>query len=79
MVVKDEIEHWTKEITDQQNNVEDEIWNMSFDGAARREGSGVGVSINPPKVGTKICSYKLAFDCTNIMTEYEALNWDWRL
>ena len=49
------------------------MWNMSFDGAASREGEGFGVWINPPKIGTKLCSYKLIFDCTNNMVEYEAL------
>jgi ribonuclease HI len=73
MVVKDKNEHRTKQIIDQQNNAEDEMWNMSFDGAVSREGAGAGVWINPPKVGTKICSYRLAFDCTNNMAEYEAL------
>jgi ribonuclease HI len=73
MAIKDKTEHRTEKITDQQNSAEDEMWNMSFDGAASREGVGAGVWINPPKVGTKICSYKLAFDCTNNMAEYEAL------
>ena len=65
MAIKDKTEHRTKEITDQQNNVEDEIWNMSFDGAASREGAGAGVWINPPKMGTKLYSYKISFDYTN--------------
>jgi hypothetical protein len=42
---------------------------MSFDGAVSKEGAGVGVWISPPKVGTKLCSYKLSFDCTNNMLE----------
>jgi ribonuclease HI len=29
--------------------------------------------INTPKVGSKIFSYKLTFDCTNNMAEYEEL------
>jgi ribonuclease HI len=49
------------------------MWNMSFDGVVNREGEEVGVWINPPKSGTKLCSYKLSFDCTNNMVEYEAL------
>ena len=73
MVVKEKIEHRTKEIIDQQNIAEDEMWNMSFDGAVGREGVGAGVWIDPPKVGTKLCSYKLDFNCTNNMAEYEAL------
>jgi ribonuclease HI len=53
--------------------VENEIWNMSFDGVVNKEGAGAGVWISPPKVGSKLCSYKLAFNCTNNMAEYEAL------
>jgi hypothetical protein len=49
------------------------MWNMSFDGAVSRKGVGTGGWINPPKVGTKLCSYKLSFGCTNNMAEYEAL------
>jgi ribonuclease HI len=58
---------------DPRNHMENEIWNMSFDGAVSKEGAGADVWISPPKVGTKLCSYKLAFDCTNNMAEYEAL------
>jgi hypothetical protein len=43
MHVKDKTEHRTKEIVDQQNNTTGEMWNMSFDGAASREGVGAGV------------------------------------
>jgi ribonuclease HI len=49
------------------------MWNMSFDGAINRKGAGVGVWIKPPKSDTKLFSYKLSFDCTNNMVEYEAL------
>jgi ribonuclease HI len=31
------------------------------------------VWIIPPKIGTKLCSYKFSFDYTNNMVEYEAL------
>jgi hypothetical protein len=73
MDIKEKPEHRTKEIIDQQNNAEDEMWNMSFDGAASRKGDGASVWINPPKMGKKLCSYKLSFDCTNNMAEYNAL------
>jgi ribonuclease HI len=46
---------------------------MSFDRAINKEGVGSSVWISPPKVGTQICSYKLSFDSTNNMVEYEAL------
>ena len=49
------------------------MWNMRFDGAVSREGAGVGVWINPPRLATKLCSYDLSFDCTNNMVEYDAL------
>jgi ribonuclease HI len=40
-----------------------------------KEGAGAGVWIIPPDANSnsKLCSYKLAFDCTNNMVEYEAL------
>jgi ribonuclease HI len=53
--------------------VENEMWNMSFDGAISKEGEGADIWISPPKICTKLCSYKLVFDCTNNMTEYEML------
>jgi len=46
---------------------------MSFDGASSREGVGVGIWINHPKGDSKLCSYKLVFECTNNMAEYEEL------
>ena len=52
---------------------ENEMWNMSFDGVVSKEGARVSVWINRPKVGSKLCSYKLSFDCTNNMVEYEEL------
>ena len=53
--------------------MENEIWNMSFDSVVNKQGVGVNIWITPPQVGSKLCSYKLAFDCTNNMAEYEAL------
>jgi ribonuclease HI len=49
------------------------MWSMIFDGAISRERVGAGVWIKPPRLATKMCSYKLSFDCTNNMDEYEAL------
>jgi len=46
---------------------------MSFDDAVSREGVRASVWINPPKVGTKLRFYKISFDCTNYMIEFEAL------
>jgi ribonuclease HI len=49
------------------------MWSMSFDGAVSKEGAGDGVWINPTRLATNLCSYNLAFDCTNNIAEYEAL------
>ena len=46
---------------------------MSFDGAASKEGAGVGVLIKPPIGEPRLFSYKLHLKCTNNMAEYEAL------
>ena len=53
---------------------------MEFDGAVGSDGAGIGVWIRSPfsardKVPSKVrvCSYKLAFDCSNNEVEYEAL------
>ena len=53
---------------------------MDFDGVVGREGVGIGLWIcnlifAPNKVpsNVRVCSYKLAFDCSNNEAEYEAL------
>jgi ribonuclease HI len=48
---------------------------MDFDGVVNKEGVGKIVWIIPPDANcnSKLCSYKLAFDCTNNLVEYEAL------
>jgi ribonuclease HI len=73
MIVDDKAMRCATECTDPRNRAENEIWNMSFDKAVNKEGVGASMWICPPKVGTKLFSYKLAFDCTNNMAEYEAL------
>jgi hypothetical protein len=62
-----EADHQAGKISDHQNRENDEMWNTS------KEGAGASVWIIPPKTGSKLCSYKFAFDCTNNMAEYEAL------
>jgi hypothetical protein len=64
---EDKAESRAEECIDQRNCTKNEMWNMSFDGAINREGVEASVWINPPKVGTKLCSYKLTFDFTNNM------------
>jgi len=53
---------------------------MDFDGAVGNDGAGIGIWVRSPfsapnKVPSNVwvCSYKLAFDCSNNEAEYEAL------
>jgi hypothetical protein len=49
------------------------MWKMFFDGASSREGVGVGVVFVSPCHETISLSYKLEFETTNNVAEYEAL------
>jgi ribonuclease HI len=49
------------------------IWKMFFDGACSREGAGAGVVFVSPAQETTSLSYKLEFEATNNVAEYEAL------
>lgn len=56
------------------------LWSMDFDGAVGKDGADIGIWIHSPvfqpnKVpsNVRICSYKLAFDCSNNEAEYEVL------
>ena len=46
---------------------------MYFDGSVAKVGTGVGVYIILPIIYFKALSYKLTFECTNNVAEYEAL------
>jgi hypothetical protein len=51
-----------------------EFWSMDFDGAVRKEGAGAGVWFHNNKTRySESHSYKLNFQCTNNIAEYEAL------
>jgi len=59
---------------------EDGLWTMDFDGAVGNDGVGIGIWVRNPfsasdKVpsNVRVCSYKLAFDCSNNEAKYEAL------
>jgi hypothetical protein len=49
------------------------VWKMFFDGASSREGVGAGVVFVSPTQETISLSYKLEFETTNNVAEYEAL------
>ena len=68
--------------TDFQHLQEEEegLWTMDFDGVVGNDGIGIGIWVRSPfsipnKVpnSVRVCSYKLAFECSNIEAEYEAL------
>ena len=46
---------------------------MYFDGSMAKIGAGVGLYIIPPIRDTKAYSYRIFFECTNNVAEYEAL------
>jgi hypothetical protein len=49
------------------------VWKMFFDGASSREGAGAGVVFVSPDQEIISLSYKLEFEATNNVAEYEAL------
>jgi hypothetical protein len=49
------------------------VWKMFFDGASSRESVGAGVVFISPTQETISLSYKLEFETTNNVAEYEAL------
>jgi ribonuclease HI len=49
------------------------VWKMFFDGACSREGAGAEVFFVSPAQETVSLSYKLEFETTNNVAEYEAL------
>jgi ribonuclease HI len=53
--------------------LEEEWCNMHFDGTVSKEGVGAIICITGPNSDYRSLSYKLYFDCTNNVVEYEAL------
>ena len=49
------------------------VWKMFFDGASSNIGAGAGVVFKSPSQETILLSYKLEFEVTNNVAEYEAL------
>jgi ribonuclease HI len=49
------------------------VWKIFFDGASSREGVGAGVVFVSPVQEIISLSYKLEFETTNNVAEYEAL------
>jgi ribonuclease HI len=49
------------------------IWTLEFDGSHSGHGAGAGVVLTAPSGEVFYRSYRLEFDCTNNVAEYEAL------
>ena len=56
-----------------QDNELDKVWYMKFDGAFSRAGKGVGIVLQAPNGEVLKFAYRLEFDATNNVVEYEAL------
>jgi ribonuclease HI len=56
-----------------QDNELDKVWYMNFDGAFSRAGKGVGIVLQAPSGEVLKFAYRLEFDATNNVAEYEAL------
>jgi ribonuclease HI len=56
-----------------QDNELDKLWYMNFDGAFSRAGKGVGIVLQAPNGKVSKFAYRLEFDATNNVAEYEAL------
>jgi ribonuclease HI len=56
-----------------QDNDLDKVWYMNFDGAFSRAGKGVGIVLQAPNGEVLKFAYRLEFDATNNVAEYEAL------
>ena len=67
-------EKGARELGAEEGNQKDEgLWKMSFDGSVSKVGARTGVYIIFPIKDTKSHSYKLIFECSNNVVEYEAL------
>jgi ribonuclease HI len=56
-----------------QDNELDKVWYMNFDGAFSRAGKGAGIVLQAPNGKVSKFAYRLEFDATNNVAEYEAL------
>ena len=53
--------------------MQEKHWILHFDGEVGKDGVGEGIFVSGPNHENHLCSYKLYFDCTNNVAEYEAL------
>jgi ribonuclease HI len=50
-----------------------EVWKIYFDGSSSKEGYGTGIVLIYPSKEVVTLSYKMEFETTNNIVEYEAL------
>ena len=62
-------QHRDQPLTGQKNKV----WKMYFDGSSSKEGLGAGILLISPSEEVITLSYKMEFETTNNIAEYEAL------
>jgi hypothetical protein len=53
--------------------VNNEFWTLFFDGSKSNEGVGAGCVLQDPNGNKTMLAYRLEFQCTNNVDEYEAL------
>lgn len=58
---------------DEIRDLKDKVWYMYFDGAASRQGKGAGIVLKSPLVHIFKFAYRLEFEATNNVAEYEAI------
>jgi hypothetical protein len=56
-----------------QINLDDDMWHMHFDGSCSNEGNGARIILVSPIGKINNLSYRLEFDCTSNVTEFEGL------
>ena len=71
--VNEEEEFAKKQEALERKQKEEGLWTVYFDGSMAKFGANVGVYIIPPIRYFKDMSYKLNFECTNNVAEYDAL------
>ena len=54
-------------------DLDNDLWNMHFDGSCSSEGNGVGIVLVSPTGKIHNLSYRLEFACSNNVVEFEAL------
>jgi len=54
-------------------DLKNQVWYMYFDGATSRHGKGVGIVLKSPLGHIFKFTYRLEFEATNNVAEYEAL------